>query len=134
MSATLSATPHGPPMNTTSARWLKDKSGPLSTRRMAAALDRIAIFVPGKDHLAVTKMAEQEDPYAVLVSTIISLRTRDEVTDAVSPRLLAEASTPEALGQLAPERIAESIYPACFYRVKGRTLNAIGRALVERHG
>jgi len=121
-------------MNPPDDRWLKTHSGPLSTRRMAAALDRIAAFVAGKDHLAVTRVAEQQDPYAVLVATLISLRTRDEVTDAVSPRLLAEASTPEALARTPPERIARLIYPACFYRVKGRTLNAIARAIVERHG
>src|SRR5262249_5775701 len=48
-------------------------------------------------------------------------------------RLLAEAPTPDALARTPPERIAHLIYPACFYRVKGRTLNAIGRTLVERH-
>jgi endonuclease-3 len=101
---------------------------------MAAALDRIAAFVKGRDHLAVTRTAEQHDPYAVLVSTVISLRTRDEVTDAVTPRLLAEAPTPESLAQLPAERIAELIYPAGFYRTKGRTLRGLGRALVEQHG
>lgn len=115
------------------ATWIADHSGPLSPRRLSAALDRIAAFVEGVDHLAVTKMAERQDPYAVLVSTVISLRTRDEVTDVVSPRLLAEAPTPEALARLSAERIAELVYPACFYRVKGRTLRALGRALVERH-
>jgi endonuclease-3 len=101
---------------------------------MAAALDRIAAFVEGRDHLAVARAAERHDPYAVLVSTVISLRTRDEVTDAVTPRLLAEAPTPEALARLPAERIAELVYPAGFYRTKGRTLRALGHALVERHG
>jgi endonuclease-3 len=100
---------------------------------MAAALDRIAAFVEGRDHLAVTRMAERHDPFAVLVSTVISLRTRDEVTDAVAPRLLAEAPTPEALARLPAERISELVYPAGFYRTKGRTLRALGCALVERH-
>jgi endonuclease-3 len=101
---------------------------------MAAALDRIAAFVKGRDHLAVARAAERRDPYAVLVSTVISLRTRDEVTDLVTPRLLAEAPTPEALAGLPAERIAELVYPAGFYRTKGRTLRALGGALVERHG
>jgi endonuclease-3 len=114
--------------------FVRARSGPLTPRRMAAALDRIAAFVRGKDHLAVTKVAAERDPYAVLVSTVISLRTRDEVTDAVTPRLLAEAPTPWALADLPEARIAALIYPACFYRVKGRTLRALGRALLERHG
>src|SRR5262245_35447225 len=100
---------------------LRSRSGPLPPRRMAGALGRIAAFVKGRDHLAVTRAAERHDPYAVLVSTVISLRTRDEVTDAVTPRLLAEAPTPEALARLPAERIAELVYPAGFYRTKGRT-------------
>jgi endonuclease III len=114
--------------------WIRARSGPLTPRRMAAALDRIAAFVAGKDHLAVPMVAVHGDPYAVLVSTVISLRTRDEVTDAVTPRLLAEAPTPEALACLPEDRIAALIYPACFYRTKGRTLRALGRTLVEHHG
>ena len=116
------------------AAWVRAHTGPLSVRRMSSALDRIAAFVEGQDKLAVTRAAERHDPYAVLVSTIISLRTRDEVTDLVTPRILAEAPTAGALAGLSAERIAEIIYPACFYRVKGRTLRAIGRALVDQHG
>lgn len=114
--------------------WVRARSGTLSPRRTAAAIDRIATFVDGVDHLAVTKAAETQDPFAVLVSTLISLRTRDEVTDVVAPRLLAEAPTPAALAAMDEARIAGLIYPACFYRTKGRTLRAVGRALVERHG
>jgi endonuclease III len=119
---------------TADAAWIRAHTGPLSVRRMSAALDRIAVFVEGQDKLAVTRTAERHDPYAVLVSTVISLRTRDEVTDLVTPRILAEAPTADALSRLPAERIAELIYPACFYRVKGRTLRALGRALVDRHG
>jgi len=115
------------------AAWIRAHTGPLSVRRMSAALGRIAAFVEGQDHLAVTRIAEERDPFAVLVSTMISLRTRDEVTDLVAPRLLAEAPTPDALARLPEGRIAELIYPACFYRTKGKTLRAVGRALVERH-
>ena len=101
---------------------------------MSAALGRIAAFVRGRDHMAVTRIAESQDPFAVLVSTVISLRTRDEVTDLVSPRLLALAPTAAALARMPTERIARLIYPAGFYRTKARTLRTLGRVLVERHG
>jgi endonuclease-3 len=115
--------------------WLRARSGPMSARRMSAVLARVSAFMerraPGP--LAVTAVAQRMDPFAVLVSTVISLRTRDEVTDLVSPRLLAEAPTPEALARLDAERIAALVYPAGFYRTKGRALREIGRLLVERH-
>ncbi len=101
---------------------------------MSGALAKIAVFVKGRDHLAAIRIAQRRDPFAVLVSTVISLRTRDEVTDVVTPRLLAEAPTPAALARLQAPRIARLIYPAGFYRTKGRILRALGAALVERHG
>ena len=114
--------------------WVKARSGRMSPRAMSSALARIERFVgDSTSDLAVTKMSERGDPFAVLVSTIISLRTRDEVTDAVSPELMAAAPTPTALARMDPARIARIIYPAGFYRTKGRTLRDVARVLVDRY-
>jgi endonuclease III len=83
---------------------------------------------------AVTQVAARRDPYAVLVSTVLSLRTKDDVTAAASDRLLARAPAPAALLRLPAARIERLIYPVGFYRVKARHLRAIARLLLERHG
>jgi len=102
---------------------------------MSSALSRIARFVGrGADALAVTKISRTREPFRVLVATIISLRTKDEVTDVAAPRLLAVAPTPEAMARLPPARIARLIYPAGFYRTKALTLRAIARTLMRDHG
>lgn len=72
-------------------------------------------------------------PFEVLVSTIISLRTRDEVTLAASRALFAVANTPQEMAALPAERIAEIIYPAGFYRNKGKTIRAVSRLILEDH-
>ena len=72
-------------------------------------------------------------PFAVLVSTMISLRTKDEVTAAASARLLARAGSPGELAALSERTIARLIYPAGFYRTKARHLRQAGRLLAERH-
>jgi endonuclease-3 len=74
-----------------------------------------------------------EDPFAVLVSTMISLRTKDEVTAAASARLLAQARTPAALAGLSAAAIARCIYPAGFYRTKAGHLREAARLLCDRH-
>ncbi len=74
-----------------------------------------------------------EDPFAVLVSTMISLRTKDEVTEVASERLLALAPTPEKLAALPEERIAKLIYPAVFYRTKAKHLKETARQLIARY-
>jgi endonuclease-3 len=99
---------------------------------MARALEVIARFVEGADPLAVTRASQGGDPFAVLVSTLISLRTRDEVTDLVTPRLLAAAPDAGRMARMKPERIARLIYPAGFYKTKGRTIRDVARALVAR--
>jgi endonuclease-3 len=108
----------------------------MTPREMAAALARIKAFVArGPESAYVTKLANAtRDPYAVLVSTIISLRTRDEVTDAVTPKLLRVAPDVRALARMPARTIASLIYPAGFYRTKAKTLRAIARTLIDRHG
>lgn len=117
------------------AAWIRAHSGTLPARRMSAALERIARHVgPAPEDLAVTKVSRRRDPFQVLVACLISLRTRDEVTDVAAPRLLAVAPTPEALARAPEARIARLIYPAGFYRTKARTLRAVARRLLHDHG
>jgi endonuclease-3 len=73
------------------------------------------------------------DPFRILISTIISLRTRDEVTFAASDRLLARAATPAEMAQLDTEEIARLIYPAGFYRNKARQISEICVILTDQY-
>lgn len=89
----------------------------------------------GWDTPAVTRLAaERRDPFRVLVSTVISLRTKDEVTGPAARRLLARAATVAELAALPAAEIAELIYPAGFYRTKGRHLREMAAALLRDHG
>jgi endonuclease-3 len=76
----------------------------------------------------------RRSPYRVLVATLISLRTKDEVTSAAARRLLRQAPDPQTLSKLRPARIERLIYPAGFYRTKARRLVEIAKILLERHG
>jgi len=84
-----------------------------------------------------TTLAEVEhstrDPWALLVSCVISLRTKDAVTELASRRLLGRARTPADLAAMAEEEIAVAIYPAGFYRTKAKQLKAIAQVLLARH-
>ncbi len=72
-------------------------------------------------------------PFATLVSTILSLRTKDAVTVQASRRLLSRASTPGAIASLRVPVIEELIYPAGFYHTKARNLKECCRILLEEH-
>jgi len=73
------------------------------------------------------------DPFRILVGCLISLRTKDAVTEAATARLFARAADPRAMRRLRPETIARLIYPAGFYRRKAEQIRTICRLLLERH-
>jgi endonuclease-3 len=75
-----------------------------------------------------------KDPYKVLISTLISLRTKDEVTEKASSRLFSLADNPYDMLKLTEEEIAKAIYPAGFYRNKAKTIKNISKQIVERYG
>jgi endonuclease-3 len=68
----------------------------------------------------------------VLIATVLSLRTQDGTTATASRRLIARATTPEAMLRLRAATIAKLIYPVGFYRTKAKAILAICRDLVER--
>jgi endonuclease-3 len=83
----------------------------------------------------VSHMAEDSpDPFAILISTLLSLRTKDEVTAVAAERLLALADTPEEMLKIPEEKIARTIYPVGFYRNKAKTVLTASRDLIERFG
>lgn len=83
----------------------------------------------------VSHLAEnQRDPFVILISTLLSLRTKDEVTAEATDRLFALASTPEEMLQVPQAKIAKTIYPVGFYRVKAKTIHSTCRELLDRFG
>ena len=79
------------------------------------------------------KNSETEKAWAVLVSTIISLRTKDEVTLAASRRLLEKAGSSAQLRAMRQSVIEKLIYPAGFYRNKAASLKKIADILIEQY-
>ena len=77
---------------------------------------------------------QTRDPFQILVSCLLSLRTKDATTASASMRLFALATTPQALVALPVATIERAIYPAGFYRTKARRLKALCRDLLTRHG
>ncbi len=73
------------------------------------------------------------DPFKILISCILSLRTQDKTTGDASERLFKLASTPETLSGLSLKTIEKAIYPVGFYRVKAGTIKEISTEIILRH-
>jgi len=82
---------------------------------------------------SVTVIAKKNDPFTVLVSCIISLRTRDEVTELASARLFTLAKFPAELLKISNAKIEKAIYPTAFYRNKTKSLKELCQVLVKEY-
>lgn len=72
-----------------------------------------------------------DTPFNTLISCILSLRTKDEVTEQASLRLLKKYNTPEKLLTLSEEKIEKLIYPVGFYKTKAKRLKEISKTLID---
>lgn len=88
--------------------------------------------VPTWDVPVVSLIAqESHDPYRVLISTLLSLRTLDQTTGPAAQRLFALADTPEAMVHLDRQTIERTIYPVGFYRNKAGQILEISQRLLD---
>ncbi|MGD9580388.1 MAG: endonuclease III [Vampirovibrionia bacterium] len=81
----------------------------------------------------ISSMEEADDPYKLLISCIMSLRTKDEITYPVAKKLFQLAGTPEEMINLDRKIIEETIYPIGFYKNKTDTILHISQILIEKY-
>ncbi|MFQ5998927.1 MAG: endonuclease III domain-containing protein [Candidatus Bathyarchaeia archaeon] len=82
---------------------------------------------------AVTEVSRKSEPFLVLISCLLSLRTRDAVTEKASDELFKLAKTPKKMQKLSTRTIAKVIYPVSFYKTKTRRIKEICKTLIEKY-
>jgi endonuclease-3 len=82
---------------------------------------------------ALADISTARDPFKVLISCILSLRTKDDVTAQASKRLFARAETPETMLNLTKEEIEALIYPVGFYHRKAEQILENSRVLIDQY-
>ncbi|MDP8261711.1 MAG: endonuclease III [Candidatus Ancaeobacter aquaticus] len=76
---------------------------------------------------------KNHDPFKILISTVLSLRTKDETTRDASYRLFKKAATPRRMILLTPREIEKLIYPVGFYKTKARSILHICHTLLNQY-
>lgn len=84
--------------------------------------------------LGVVARESDRDPFRILISCLLSLRTKDKTTREASVRLFAQAHQPATLLTLPLSKIERAIYPVGFYRTKAKSIHAICRRLLDAYG
>jgi len=100
-------------------------------------MDKVAIIKSIKKQVqsfvipSVTQIALKADPYQILISCILSLRTKDKVTLEASARLFKVAPGPQDMVKLSLSKVEKLIYPVGFYRVKAKEIIEISRQIIK---
>ena len=81
----------------------------------------------------VQLMENYKDPFLVLISCILSLRTNDKTTYPATMRMLKLGKTPEDFLHVSEEELVQAIYPVGFYKNKARQILDIAKTLVEKY-
>ena len=104
--------------------------------RIAVVMRRLARAIDGLDEPAVEKIArnQEEDPFQVLIATLLSAQTKDAVTAAASERLFRVARTPRRMLKLSVRELEELIYPVSFYRTKAVHVKQTCEQIMGRFG
>jgi len=113
---------------------------PRSLKPAPAVIEKVmrslAQAITGLELPAVEKISEEqaEEPFQILIATILSARTQDATTHAASTRLFRRARTARTMAALRVKEIERLIYPVSFYRNKARHLQACCQMLLDRFG
>ncbi len=106
----------------------------LESKNIGKVLGVLRKEAAGWDVPVVTLTAvSSKSPFRVLLSTVLSLRTKDKTTAEASLRLFGEASTPQEVLELGEQRIRDLIYPVGFYRVKAQNIIGICEKLINEY-
>ncbi len=84
-----------------------------------------------KNYIPVPLEIFGSDPYKTLISTLMSARTKDEVTLKASKRLFAIAPNVKTLSKLDTKTLEKTIYPVGFYKTKAKHLHSLAEKLLK---
>ncbi|MHA2287166.1 MAG: endonuclease III domain-containing protein [Promethearchaeota archaeon] len=94
--------------------------------------DVISETIKGEAHLDQLARKKQ-DPFKILISTILSARTRDSNTEQATQTLFAKHNTPELIANADVEEIEKLIYKAGFYKVKAARIIEVSRIIKDNY-
>ena len=86
-----------------------------------------------KERTTLNRMRKKPNAFKILISCLLSLRTRDENTAKVSKKLFAVADTPQEIAKLPDKKLEKLIFSSGHYKKKAQTLKHVSKVLIKDH-
>ncbi len=84
------------------------------------------------ERTTLNRMRRKPDPFKILISCLLSLRTQDKNTEIASERLFAVSDTPQGIIKIPMRKLEKLIFKSGHYRKKARTLKHVSTELIKR--
>ena len=105
----------------------------VTNQNIETVVERLRAAMKDLPDPSVTMVGKKyRDPFHVLISTLLSLRTKDETTLPASERLFALADNAKEMSRLTPKEIEKAIYPVGFYKTKAVRIIGVCRDILEK--
>ena len=112
---------------------MEKKTVDLYQKNIPAILDTLEQnFYDKKSLTTLNRMRENPDPFKLLISCLLSLRARDEVTERISEELFKIADTPKKIIELDQKLLEKTIFSSGHYKKKALVLKSVSREIIER--
>ncbi len=103
------------------------------TQNIDRAMNILAKHFDYREKTALNRMrCQREDPFKILVSCLLSLRTQDKSTEIASKRLFAVADTPQEIATMPIKKLEKLIYSSGHYKKKAQVLKHVSKELIKR--
>jgi len=101
-------------------------------QNISKIMDKLAEYYNYRERTTLNRMRKKPDAYKILISCLLSLRTKDQTTESVSDKLFKVASTPEEIIKLPVDKLEKIIFSSGHYKKKARTLQSVSKEVLER--
>jgi len=105
-----------------------------TTRRVSEVMKTLEKYFSTTRRTTLNKMRIKPDPFKILISCLLSLRTKDENTEKVSKELFKVVNSPQELVKIPVKKLEKIIYSSGHYKKKAKTLREVSKELLERFG
>lgn len=103
-------------------------------RNIAKAMNILAKYFDYREKTTLNRMrCQREDPFKILISCLLSLRTQDKNTEKVSQALFKVADTPEAIAAMPLKKLEKLIYSSGHYKKKARTIKHVSKIILKNY-
>jgi endonuclease-3 len=102
-------------------------------KKIPQVMDALGKYYNSTGRTTLNRMRENPDPFKILISCLISLRTRDETTEKITKDLFAIISTPKEILEMDTKKLEQILYSSGHYKKKAHILKHVSQELLDKY-